>query len=137
MTIPLSVLPAPTRFPYACVGCMGQKGPVVAFHRELPGYGDVFLCNRCTREAAITAGIVKREKAEEREEIVAVKSHAEQEVTWRDEALAAERAKVETLERKLAEVEDLLGQEHGRIIQLEGRMAEQAKQALELVGEVS
>lgn len=132
--IPYSLVTDATIRPYCCVFCLGTKGPFVVPHRDIRGYGDVFLCVKCVRESNIKAGFLSREEAEEQQSLVELRAHSEKEIGWRDERIAQLEAEAREADAKQAETEDKLGEAHGRVIQLEGRMAENAKRALELVG---
>ena len=135
--LPFAVIPSPLRFPYACVGCGNQKGPLVNTHRELPGYGDVYVCKRCAKQIAEVLGFAPGEKLAELEQAVDIHAADELEIGVLRTKIAEVELERKELEAKLAATEDMLGEAHGRVIQLEGRLAEDARAALELVGDAA
>lgn len=135
--LPFNLIDAPLRFPYACVCCMKANGPLVNTHRELPGYGDVIVCKRCAKQIAGLLGFASGEKLDELENAVTIQAEHEREITSLREKVAELEAERVRLEDKLVQTEEMLGEAHGRVIQLEGRMAEEARAALNLVGDAA
>jgi hypothetical protein len=57
----------PTMFPQACVACTSQKGPIADTFRDLPGYGHVYVCERCAKSFARIFGYSDGERLDELE----------------------------------------------------------------------
>ena len=130
-------IPAPTSFPWACVGCMSQKGPMIDTHRELPGYGHVFVCVRCAKTAARLLGFAKGDKLDELSQAADAVHERELEIGSLREQLVALGSERDGLNVLIRELKDELSLAHARVTQLEGAFADEAKRALSLVGDVA
>jgi hypothetical protein len=128
------VVERPVAWPNACVLCMGINGPVADTHRELPQFGHVYVCQNCAKRLARQFGFVKGKRMDELAEASDLLNTAKLDIIARDatiqkftEDLVAANAKIDAVH----EDNDFLA---GRIKQLEGRLEQNAKAALELVG---
>lgn len=132
------VLPAPTVFPYLCVLCGGQKGPVVDHHRELHGgAGRVYACASCIKNDARILGLVDGKELDRRMDALKTAEAFEREKTGLIEQLGHAAAIEEGLKRELKEANERLKQMTEHAEQLEGvisKHAENARKALDLVG---
>jgi hypothetical protein len=127
------VVPVPTAFPQACVGCGSQKGPLVDTHREIAG-GHVYWCSVCAKTSARLLGFAEGAKLDELEGAANAVVEREREIgSLRDIVLRHEGAEarlVSRVKQQEEEIETLAA----RVAQLETRLRENAQVALSLVG---
>lgn len=128
------VIPHAAFVPQMCVACGGQNGPHTDTHRELHGYGRVYICRMCVTRAARAHGMVKGKRMNELEDAArlldaarAAQSEQHQALVETQELLAAERRKNEAL----AEDNEFLA---NRVETLRARVKAEAESALELLG---
>jgi hypothetical protein len=122
----------PLQRPWQCVVCSGSLGVMCDTHKELPQFGNVYVCETCVRHLARVFGLVKGARmtqltraATEIEKLEAeLREARETAVTWREKA-----AEMSALKDGLAE--DLASKSQ-RVEQLEARFTEYAKGALEM-----
>ena len=54
------LVPHPTMFPQACIGCLSQKGPMIDTHRELRDKSHVYICHVCGKTVARLLGFAEK-----------------------------------------------------------------------------
>lgn len=128
------LVPAPTQFPYGCVGCQSQAGPLVDTHRELPGFGHVYFCPRCLKTGARLYGYAKGARLDELESAAAALIERDAEIESLSRQLEAAQEGHNTVVHHDAETADELAQANARISQLEGMLRDQTDTALSLIG---
>lgn len=103
---------APTLFPSMCITCGGQNGPLVdtAVNKPVGVGGDfrVYLCRRCTAQAARTLGMIKGDEHLRLQNAADELAQAEREIATRQE-------QVDTLTRTNGEREEKIGQLQAQI----------------------
>lgn len=123
----------PTAFPQACMVCMGQKGPMVDVHRELPS-GHVYICQVCAKSISRVLGFAEGKKLDELEQ-AATRAYEQERVSARLEGELREERRLRAVEhRSLEQSIEQVNFLNGRVKQLEKRLREEASAALELVG---
>ena len=78
--IDFMLVDTPFTFPQACVGCMSQKGPMVDTHRELRGYGHVYVCHICAKTTARLMGFAEGERLDELADAVVALGERDREI---------------------------------------------------------
>ncbi len=127
----------PSQFPTNCVGCTSQTGPMLDTHREIDGYGRIYLCSRCAKNHARILGFTDGKRLDELEAAadslveknLQLASYVEQVFELKYEHEEDARHKREQRE----ENEMLIA----RVLQLESRIRERneaARADMELVG---
>lgn len=119
--------------PSVCVCCGYGAAPYTDTHRELHGYGRVYVCSLCVKRLAVANGLARGKRMQELLKAGDLLNAAEREIAQRTEAQAAVSANLEDSERLVAELREQLERRDGRIEQLEGRIAEMGRQAVQLV----
>jgi len=61
------VVDHPSQFPTNCIGCTSQTGPMLDTHREIDGYGRIYVCSRCAKNHARIFGFVDGKRLDELE----------------------------------------------------------------------
>lgn len=127
-------VPVPAIAPQACVGCGGGQGPMVDMQRELRGWGRVYACASCVERQARALGMVK---GKQRNELLAVARDLKDRdvaLAGLQESLEAERLEHAAIAEQARNLGELYSVATGRIQQLEARIADDARAALDLVG---
>ncbi len=132
------VVDHPTLFPATCIQCGGQTGPMLDLHREVDGYGRIYLCiGLCIKADSRIAGYTDGKRNDELD-------------TFR-EAEGGYKHEIASLQKQVAELTIELGDDAlhrrvqreenealiARIRQLESRFRERneaARADMELVG---
>ena len=57
--IEFTLVDHPVAFPQSCIGCLSQQGPMMDTHRQVQGFGHVYLCHVCAKSAARLLGFAK------------------------------------------------------------------------------
>lgn len=128
------LIPAPLVTPYACVGCLSQKGPMVDKQRELRGYGRVYICQACVKDAAMKCGFAKGARLDELSNAAAFFEEHEREIASLSEQLSEAKMSKTQIARHDQALKVELADARARIAQLEGRIREEAEVGLSLVG---
>ena len=122
-----------TLFPFRCVACAEQRD-VLDTGGQIPQWGQIYLCKNCARTAARLFGFSKGKELDRlsgaAEVLDSVEGERDQYKAERDE-LQKELMKADLA---LDEATKENAQLKGRVAQLQSRIAEEAKAALELVG---
>jgi len=128
------VIDHPPLAPQACVGCTRQQGPTLDMQREILGYGRLYLCLRCAKNAARLFGLVDIGKVDQleayAEQVLGLERDLAVLTTERDTALtnfALSARSANTLAERVTELQD-------RCTHLESRIREEAEVSLSLVG---
>jgi hypothetical protein len=88
---------SPFVFPQACVGCLSQKGPMVDTHRQIPGFGHIYICHVCGKTSARLLGFAKGERLDEL-------SAASDGIVERDREIKSLREQLASTEQHLSDV---------------------------------
>jgi len=128
------VVDHPLVFPQACFGCISQKGPTLDMQREILGYGRLYLCLRCAKNAARLFGLTDVGKLDQleanAEQILALEREVAVLVSERDVALQNLASVGRTADASAERVSEL----HARVAHLESHMRDVAAVSLSLAG---
>lgn len=128
------VTPHAQFIPHMCVACGGSEGAMTDTHRELVRYGRVYLCRMCVTRAARAHGLVKGKRQDELMQAAKLLDQARDEITQRDARHDTLVAELDEERRRVAQLTEDVEYNAGRVKQLEERLSQHAKAALELVG---
>ena len=122
-----------TLFPYHCVSCLNQRD-VLDTNVDLPQWGHVYVCKVCARTSARIFGFSKgkeQDKLANAAEVVEELEKLVEETNGERKRLGDELIKAELHNDSLMKENAQL---KGRVAQLQSRIADEARAALELVG---
>jgi hypothetical protein len=135
MSLEFMVADRPLQFPFLCVACaLGQGGPVLDTHREVLGYGHVYVCRDCIRKGAIGFGFAPGEKLDELTQAAVTLTERDREIASLTEQLSKSNDSRKSTVKHDQHLEVALVQARERIAQLEQHLRLEAGNALSLAG---
>ena len=118
----------PAIFPQACVACTSQKGPIADTHRDLPGYGHVYVCERCAKSFARIFGYSDGKRLDELENASKLVVERERDLAKMAEALAETRTQLQNARHQVTDLQGKLRDSDNRLESLRAAMREGAAQ---------
>jgi len=131
------LLESPLIFPYACLLCRSQKGPIADTNVEIPNFGRVYLCQLCAKTYAKLYGFAEGTELDIREEAINEANTLRRENTQLLEQLGDASMSIDSLKREKRDAIEELENRAAHISQLETTLRESAAAAqahLSLVG---
>ena len=118
----------PAIFPQACVACTSQKGPIADTHRDLPGYGHVYVCERCAKSFARIFGYSDGKRLDELENASKLVVERERDLAKMSEALAWTRQHLQDAQHQITDLQGKLRDSDNRVESLRASMRQGAEQ---------
>lgn len=124
----------PQAFPQMCVGCSSQKGPLLDTHRDLPGFGHVYVCAECVKTGARLMGFSEGKKQDSLQNALREAAEARAAIEHHSERINELERFLAESGRREEELQDLLHTANQRVKQLEDSMLAEIKRQAAVVG---
>jgi septal ring factor EnvC (AmiA/AmiB activator) len=124
----------PTMFPQACVACTSQKGPIADTFRDLPGYGHVYVCERCAKSFARIFGYSDGKRLDELENASKLLVERERDLSGMTQELARVSLALDDAEHQIADLKEKLRDSDNRTESLRAAMKVGAEQFAKVAG---
>ena len=131
------LIESPLVFPYCCILCRSQKGPIADTNVEIPSFGRAYLCQLCAKTYAKLYGFAEGTELDIREEAIDEANALRRENTQLLEQLGDSSVEIASLRKEKREAITELEARAAPISQLENTLRESAAAAqahLALVG---
>lgn len=125
---------SPVHFPQACVACGSQKGPIADTHRDLPGYGHVYVCESCAKTFARIFGYADGKRLDELENASKLVVERERDIENLSRELSAARIDLHNEQHQVADLAMKLRDAENRCASLQAAMRLGAEEFAKVAG---
>lgn len=125
---------SPVMFPQACVCCTSQKGPIADTHRDLPGYGHVYVCEACAKSFARIFGYAPGKRLDQLEAASKLVVERERDIAKVTAELDAANTKLQDAGHEVADLKERLRDAENRTASLQAAMRLGAEQFQKVAG---
>jgi hypothetical protein len=123
----------PLKRPHACIICRGNLGGMCDTQHDLPGFGNIYVCETCGKTIAQLFGFARGKRMTQLTQAAATIEQLETDLRTTHEQAQANSTRADEMAQLADGLREELELARQRVGQLEDRFVAQAREQLELV----